>query len=437
MNWSESYVKQVLLDLAEENPLACRALFRISKLRFTENVQTLAVSLTRDPQLLINRSFIIAHAETEQDLKTLLMHEFMHVLLLHTEKYRQMTPLMNIALDAIINALIHRNLGAEYSDLFRRMYKNRGFACLLRPMNSDDWVSAAEDGSRDLFSEVHKKIYAGKYAAEDLHALLEYLHSRKKFAGIPDLILIGNHEERGRTGPANRELLDGILGRMDGTGIWRRVRERGNADRQEAVLREIKRQKVERWMKTTAKILETCMMPDKRGRSTQQSEEHIMLVLGTRDRRAALSYAWSGIIPLSRHEHIRERPAESVSVYLDVSGSMNAEIDRIIVLLRRFRDRIKKPLWVFSNEVSPAVFEKEGLRYASTGGTSIACVLEHIRRQKTKKNLIVTDGYIESITPDMLQGIDTGGLFALISADGNPAELERNRINYIQLEELP
>lgn len=437
MNWTEAYVSRVLLDLAEENPLACRALFRITKLRFTEMVPTLAVSLSRAPQLMISRTFINANAKTEQDLKTLLMHEFLHVLLLHTEKYDLMTPLMNIALDAIINALIHRNLGATGSDLFRRMYESNNFECLLRPMESAEWPEAKEDDTRDLFCTVHEKIYKGEYVAEDLHELLEYLYSRGLIRGVPKLILIGNHEARESINPSNRKLLDGILGRMDGTGIWRRVRERGIAEQKEGVLRQIGRQKLERWMRQTEKILDACMHDDPQGKKVLHPEEHLMPVLGTRDRRAALRYTWSGIIPLSRHEHRKARPAQSVNVYLDVSGSMNDEIDRIILLLRRYRDRIRKPLWVFSNAVSPAVFEKNGLRYDSTGGTSIECVLDHIRKTKSKKNLIVTDGYTESITPDMLNGVAIGGLYAIISANGNPEKLEEHHINCIQLEELP
>ena len=122
MKWTENTIRNIIADLAEDNHFACRALFSITTVTFTRKVPTLAVSLSKTPTLFINREFLEEHAQTEDDIKAVLMHEFLHVVLLHTEKYTLNNPLMNIALDAVINSIIHRTYGEAYSNFFRKFY---------------------------------------------------------------------------------------------------------------------------------------------------------------------------------------------------------------------------------------------------------------------------------------------------------------------------
>ncbi len=88
MNWTEKQIKFIIQDMIEENPLACSALFKISSIEFTEQVDTMAVQISSHPILYINLSFCQKHLLCENDVKAILLHEFLHVLLLHTEKYK-------------------------------------------------------------------------------------------------------------------------------------------------------------------------------------------------------------------------------------------------------------------------------------------------------------------------------------------------------------
>ncbi|MBK6774088.1 MAG: hypothetical protein IPG78_18495 [Ignavibacteria bacterium] len=97
----------------------------------------MAVSLSSKPVLKINRAFCNNFLLTENDVKTVLLHEFLHVLMLHTEKYKICDPLLNIALDAIINAVIYRYKGIEYAGFFARYYKWEYLSFLLRPKTDD------------------------------------------------------------------------------------------------------------------------------------------------------------------------------------------------------------------------------------------------------------------------------------------------------------
>ena len=99
MNLDESCVEALISELIDENSLACRALLSIARTEFTTDVPTAAVSLGEHPVLRINLDFVRQHCATEQHVKALLVHEFLHVLLRHTLEIRRMNPaLMGVPL---------------------------------------------------------------------------------------------------------------------------------------------------------------------------------------------------------------------------------------------------------------------------------------------------------------------------------------------------
>jgi hypothetical protein len=84
-----------------------------------------------------------------------------------------------------------------------------------------------------------------------------------------------------------------------------------------------------------------------------------------------------------------------VHIYLDVSGSMDACLGIIFGCLRPIQNWLHPMVHIFSTEVMdyPIKSIMQG-RYASTGGTDINCVLEHMIGNKIKKSAIITDGYV-------------------------------------------
>ena len=102
--------KSLLLELIDENPLACQGILSILKIEYTDQIPTLAVSLEEPPRLLVNLGFLTKHATQEIHVKSVLLHEFLHVLLNHTEQFKQMDQATNLALDAIITATGFRSL---------------------------------------------------------------------------------------------------------------------------------------------------------------------------------------------------------------------------------------------------------------------------------------------------------------------------------------
>ena len=146
---------------------------------------TLAVTNEPRPRLLINLTFVTRECRTDEHVKALLCHEFLHVLLRHTSITKPLTPARHLALDAIINAIIHRQLGEKYSSLMSSYYKDeQGLRQLLRPMTAAE-SSKLYETTRYMRLERRRRcrpggmawhaLYAGKLVADDIEQLAEDL----------------------------------------------------------------------------------------------------------------------------------------------------------------------------------------------------------------------------------------------------------------------
>lgn len=415
--------------MIEENPLASRALLEITDIEFTGAVQTMAVTLSAKPVLKINLRFCNEHLKTENDVKAVLLHEFLHILLLHTEKYTISSPLLNIALDAIINSIIYRYKGMEYADFFKRFYHKRNVGVLLRPLNILERLD-------DEWEQLHRKIYSGKYCADDLFELLSYLRDKILDEEIKELLLLGNHDDNHQIPKEIKDILDQTMKKMDSALIWNKPQTRGTGDSKRTDEQAIVKYKKNKWENSTFRLIQKSLIRDKKSKSETVTREMILPILSSHDSRALARYQFSGIIPLSKTEYLKTTESQRVSIYLDVSGSMDREIQSIVSLLYHFRSFIKLPLWVFSNEVEEARIKNGKLEYKSSGGTSISPVFVHLRKHKTEKCLIVTDGYVEKLDEVMLYGLRKDKINVLVSAEGNPSVFENAGIPYLQLEKL-
>ena len=74
---------------------------------------------------------------------------------------------------------------------------------------------------------------------------------------------------------------------------------------------------------------------------------------------------------------------------------------------------------------------------STNGGTSMACVLEHLAQTRPAKAIVITDGYIERLCPSLVKNTAGVRLHALVTRDGITAELRRAGIPYTQLEKVP
>jgi hypothetical protein len=452
---NEQRFKFLLQELIDRNPFSVRAMLRIVAVEFTETVPTLAVTRESPPRMLVNLSFLGRHCRNDLQVKAVILHEFLHVLLRHTEDSRPLTPARHLAFDAVINAIIHRQCGSGYSSMMSEYYgRAHGVKRLLRPMNHDEselhWKQLCGKAPRDPLLDSWSALYSGRLIADDIETLAEQFARSGAENGLSggeaagdDIAeigdLLGNHEELGQPLPAELEgVLDAAMKEMNGSGIWREPRSRGVGANPYEALVAGRNEALEQWRRKTLAVLRRHVEPDRRSRAHRDVPlEYRVPVLSPGDRRAFIRSLWSPFIPDAAWSSAVPRPEGTAQVYLDVSGSMDCEMPLIIALLGRLSRHIRRPFWAFSDEVAPALIERNQLRTVTTGGTSMACVLEHLARTQPAAAIVITDGYIEEVDPELLRQAAATRLHAVITRDGNCLTLERAGIPYTQLDEVP
>ncbi len=450
------YFKRLLQELIDENPFAIRAVLRILGVTFTQRVPTLAVTREARPRLLVNLDFIGQHCHTDAQVKAVILHEFLHVLLRHTGDGRPLTPARHLALDAVINAIIHRQQGSDYSAMMARYYAGAaGLQRLLRPMNPKE-REAFREGSRrgrvPSWAMAWDALYRGRLIADDIEALAQEIEatgsSSRSTGGQLDLAgsalpakddLLGNHDDLGQASPEALEAaLTACLAQMNGAGIWREQKARGLGGNPYEALVSAADAPVRKWERRTLAILRSHLAPDRRSRAREPRDlDYRIPVLSPGDRRAFIRSLWSPYIPEAAWHTTVERPIGSAQVYFDVSGSMEAEMPLLITLLGRLSRYIRRPFWAFSDQVVPALIEKGRLKTITSGGASMACVLEHLAKTRPSAAVVITDGYIEPVDPVLLQQTAATRLHAIVTRDGSPRELRRAGIPCTQLEGVP
>lgn len=413
MNWTEQRIRAIITDLTMENPMACRSLLEIAEIQFTEQVPTMAVSLSDRPVLKINMTFCHKHLKSENDVKCVLLHEFLHVLLMHTSIYKDCDTLLNVALDAIINAIICRTAGPDYAGFFERFYPPTVPAILLRPVAN--WFDPNVKGISDTWRRIHNLIYTKGYCADDLHELLIELKQNDQNGDWNNLVFLGNHEPEDIS-ESNKKVLNDIMEKMTGVDIWKHYHQPGHGGHNKQAEHNVRNFRMQRWRKSATELIRKCLTPQKQAPIKCAVSTVTMPVLSSGDRRAFLRFRSGGIIPQAVHELLTPIRQEQATVYLDVSGSMDRELETIATLLHQLREWIRLPLLAFSDEVCEARFQNGKLLFNTSGGTTIDCVFDHIRAKQISTALIITDGYLGSMSGKTIAGIQKEKIHFLLTS---------------------
>ena len=429
MNWTAQSIENIVKDLSQENPLACKALYRVVALEFSTEVPTLAVSISERSVLSINLEFCRKHLRSETEVKAVLIHEFLHILLGHTEKYAFNTPLRNLATDAIINAMIHRIFGKEYSAFFERYYQGKGWQMLLQPATHQIKFNF------DL-SALHRKIYAGGISSEKLQEYLAYLEGCVRLEDIEGIVFIGNHD-RAEAASLPKELAESLEtireelydSKNPGKAQPPNIIFSSEGIRGKERLRRI-------WRKTTHAMLLSCLVPGDKVSNRIQEQSVSLPLLNSRDRRSMLNHLVTKGIPFAQHRVIGLKGKESVSIYLDTSLSMGEELKELVRLLQSFTLVFNIKIWAFSNKVLPARISPFAFSAYSTHGTDIACVFENIAKSRQSKFLIITDGEVGDISKRMLESVRGKKMAVLVSARGTGEKFQAAGIKWEQLKSL-
>ncbi|MCC6162323.1 MAG: hypothetical protein IT182_03135 [Acidobacteria bacterium] len=434
---TDARIRAILQELIDENPLACRAILRVLHVEFTRDVPTLAVTCETLPRLRINAAFVAAHCRTDAHVKAVILHELLHVLLRHTQTRLGVTPARHLACDAVINAIIARQCGEAYSSMMSRYYATEtGLARLLRRRRAREVLRTERHGTRIDLTSLWDGLYAGTLVADDIEALA---HDIEPHVPAVARRLIGNHAELDEALPSVLETaVDAAFRQMNGAGIWRSPRGRGSSAIVFEQVFASSDAPIEQWRRATLAVFRRHIQPDARGAGREAREAAYTLpVLSPSDRRAFLRARWSPLLPDACWATERPHRTGSTQVYLDVSGSMWAEMPEIVALIARLRRYVRQPLWAFSDIVAPAIVEHGHLKAETSGGTSLTCVLRHVADTRPAAAVIVTDGYVEPLNSKLVAAASRSRLHVIVTRDGDPALVRRAGLPWSQLDRMP
>jgi hypothetical protein len=201
-------------------------------------------------------------------VKAVICHEFLHVLLRHTEEQRELTPARHLAFDAVINAIIHRQMGPGYSGMMARYYADvGGLQRLLRPMDPGEeaeYRARLQDRSWPLPQWVRAwaALYQGRLVADDIEALAQDCSGAGSRPGAPTGDLLGNHDDLGRPPAAGpRRGAGPCAARDEREGIWRSPKSRGVGAHPYEALFNASNEPLRRWKRETLAVLRRHVTP--------------------------------------------------------------------------------------------------------------------------------------------------------------------------------
>ncbi len=398
-----------VLNAVPARSYAMNALLSLLRVEASRDVPTAAISCERSPVLRINPDFVRERCRTDEHLYLLVMHELYHVLLGHTRLFPRSTPAHNVAFDAVINSLlVLQHPERAYTSFFLGLYGDAtGPYRLLAPPEG----AAVTDRA---LASLHRLLYeGGQTTAEELfNAIARGGLQGADGNGRGRPVLLGSHGgslqpngedgEWGTEGPADPDFVQAV---RDIVERWpppaQAIRGRSLSD----VLNKEHVAAAPVGVQVLVAMRRALLSAATRGRSTvRRSHGPVraqVAIPELRDWRGVVMRA-AGRAPLfydSVVDSPRGRDADLAHVYLDVSGSMNGYIEYLYGALTGLRRHIQPAVGLFSTKVVtvPLADLVRG-RADSTGGTDIACVLEHLVTQRARRALVITDGYVGKVT---------------------------------------
>ena len=439
-----------LLEAVPAASYEMRALLGLLRVEETREVPTAAVTCEKRPVLKVNPDFVAAHCRTDEHLFLLVMHELHHVLLGHTRLFPRPTRLHNLAFDAVINALLCARFPERaYHSFFLGYYgAETGPLRLLAP---PDGPPVASPALRKLHELLYPRQGACATTFREVFELLVKELAEGKGGGIALEGLLGSHDEGdddeggndwGTEGPLDAEVVEAIRKIVE---KWPQPPDPKRGRSLDDVLREAKTPKAspgERVLAATRRAL-LASAPDAGGRRIRSSA-HVPATLPfpvANDRRATVARL-AGAEPLLFAGSLvspRERTTGRAHVYLDVSGSMDPWLPCLYGALVRLADHVEPRLHCFStNVVSVPMTEIAAGRRSSTGGTNGAVALEHALKERERRLLLITDGYVGPVREDLAKRLRATRteVRVLLTPGGWRKDLERVATLFQELPEM-
>jgi len=377
----------------------------------TEDPRHPTAGITRDGKVGYNPEFVAKHVTCKEDLFSLIFHELLHPMFGHF--IHGCGEIENIAADAVINAVI-TSLYSDHSasgSLFRKTHSDKGLEGLLRPGSTM---------ANSRFCGVYEALYPMWEHSKDgitTGELITTLKILTETERVGRILLLGTHgaPHDGNAG-ASACLPEDVLVRI-AEEIKRSVREVSSRQAgNNSTLLELLLEALNTHLSIRRVLLRKFATKRKVDRfkelfcARRMSVSPLPLHPSKRD----LVLLASGIYPFHFHNQIlapgmRDR---GLAIYLDVSGSVNQHLPKILGTLRSLRSEITT-VFQFSNKVVETSFDSmlKG-QVQTTYGTDFNCIACSILDRGFDKAVLITDG-CASLSQELKEKLIRHGLTTL------------------------
>ncbi len=357
----------------------------------TATVPTAAISA--DGTLRYNPDFVGKYIACEEDLFCLVMHEIMHPMFGHF--IYKSGQIENLAADMVINASISLFFSRASGDggLFKKTYEPQGMEGLLRPQSQM---------YQSRYFRLYDVFYGSGRSVQSLSTgeVIQTLKVLSPATESLNILLLGSHAGSSKT---NQE--DSGLGDLSGETLCRIAEDlsnavhlpRGNHAGYGITLYDLFLEAIKTHLSIRKVLLQKFATRRKVDHFKQSMHRPAIGVSPIPLHPSKRDYVLlaAGIPPFHYHNHVQRVTTKEhgLVVYLDVSGSVNEHLPKIIGVLSSLKAELTS-IFLFSNKVVEVPFKTLlAGRVQTTYGTDFDCIADSILERDFDKAVILTDGY--------------------------------------------
>lgn len=362
--------------------------------------------ITKDGKLIYNPEFVDEYVACKEDLFSLIFHELLHPMFGHF--IYGCSELENIAADAIINAVISTVFAknSSYGNLFKKTHSAKGLDGIMRP-------------DSNMYNSRYNKLYTmlyHNYMGKDSLTTGELIQTLKILTqtdNLSSVLLIGTH---GGSKENSKALPQDILTRF-AEELKRTAKETvSNCAGNNRHLMDLFLEALQTHLSIKKVLLQKFATKRKIDKFKELFSERRSSVtpIPINPSKRDLILLSAGIYPCYFHNKV-SKPAtknRGLAIYLDVSGSVNSYLPKILGILKNLRKEITT-IFQFSNKVVETSFESL-LRgnIKTTYGTDFDCIAKSILEHGFDKAVIITDGFA-SMKTDLKEQLKQSCLITL------------------------
>lgn len=353
----------------------------------TNNPSVTTLAICARETIYVSPKFWETNLVTEEDTEQVVLHEIFHSILGDTARLKEdskhRTQLANIAADIRINHWIHSF--NQYPDsFFAKFYSDKGLEKLLRPNSNFKY--------NERFSALYASVWNNK-SCQDYDDIFDTLERT-----LPNvnkkIIFIGNHgatDEKGNPLPdiadeLETALRDEIIGELE-NGMNAAGSGSNNLTKLIALLKT--KQKISRKFLNRFAIDHNFNSLKSFFPVARKKMSPIPINPTQRDMfKAAIGRP--PIMWKAKATKINSKTS-GVAIYIDLSGSVNEFLPRIIKLIANLNKELSSVFGFSTNVKEHSIKDMQKGKIDTTGGTSFDCVAEHILANNFTKFILITD----------------------------------------------